>query len=55
MGVARADQSEDDELISVDAIDGRVRSSTLKKIGEIVERHPEETVSIIRQWMYRET
>ena len=46
---------EEDELIDIDAVDGRVRSSTLKKIAEIVERHPEETVGILRQWMYQES
>lgn len=41
-----------DDLISVAAVEGKVRASALKKISEIVERHPEETVGIIRQWMH---
>jgi flagellar M-ring protein FliF len=45
---------EDDEMIDVAQIDGRVRASTIKKIGEIVEHHPEETASIIREWLYQE-
>ena len=32
-------------------IEGKVRASALKKIEEIVERHPEETVGILRHWM----
>ncbi len=40
-----------DDLIDVAAVEGKVRASALKKIEEIVERHPEETVGIIRQWM----
>jgi flagellar M-ring protein FliF len=36
-------------------IENRVRDSTAKRIGEIVDKHPEEAVSIIRNWMYQET
>jgi len=39
-----------DELI--DKVEGRVKASSLRKIGEIVEKHPEEALSIIRAWMY---
>jgi flagellar M-ring protein FliF len=46
------EEEEQEELIDVAQIDGRVRASTIKKIGEIVENHPEETVSIIREWLY---
>lgn len=41
--------------IDMDAIDGRVRDSTMKRIGEIVDKHPDEAVSIIRNWMYQES
>lgn len=53
-GVFR-DEEDGDQLINLDQVDGRVKASTLKKISEIVERHPEETVGIIRQWMYQES
>lgn len=36
-------------------VEGRVRDSTMKRIGEIVEKHPDEAVNIIRNWMYQET
>ena len=41
--------------INIDRVDGRVRESSVKKIGEIVDKHPEESISIIRNWMYQET
>ncbi|NKB20150.1 MAG: flagellar M-ring protein FliF [Alphaproteobacteria bacterium] len=44
-------EGEEDDLIDVASVDGKVRASALKKIEEIVERHPEETVGIIRHWM----
>jgi flagellar biosynthesis/type III secretory pathway M-ring protein FliF/YscJ len=29
-----------------------VKSNAVKKVGEVVQRHPAESASIIRQWMY---
>lgn len=40
-----------DTLIAVDEIDEKVKHSPIKKIAELVDRHPEEAVSIIRSWM----
>ena len=44
-------EDEVDDMIDVAQIEGKVRASALKKIEEIVERHPEETVGILRHWM----
>ncbi len=44
-----------DELIDIDRVEGRVKASSVKKVGEIVEKHPEEALSIIRNWMYQES
>lgn len=44
-----------EELIDIDRVEGRVKASSVKKVGEIVEKHPEEALSIIRTWMYQET
>ena len=49
---AAEDQFE--ELIDIDRVEGRVRASSVKKVGEIVEKHPEEALSIIRNWLYQE-
>ncbi len=43
-----------DELIDIEKVEGRVKASSIRKIGEIVEKHPEEALSIIRNWMYQE-
>jgi len=43
-----------DELIDIDRVEGRVKASSVKKVGEIVEKHPDEALSIIRSWMYQE-
>ncbi len=44
-----------EELIDIDRVEGRVKGSSVKKVGEIVEKHPEEALSIIRTWMYQES
>ena len=41
-------------MIDINRVEGRVRASSLKKIGEIVDKHPEEAVAIVRNWMYQE-
>lgn len=43
-----------DNGINIQQIEGRVQGSSIKKVGEIVEKHPEEAVSIMRSWMYQE-
>ena len=42
-----------DQMIDISQVEGRVRASSIKKIGEIVDKHPEEAVAIVRSWMYQ--
>ena len=42
-------------MIDIGQVEGRVAASSIKKIGEIVEKHPEEAVAIVRSWMYQAT
>ena len=42
-------------MIDISRVDGRVKASSLRKVGEIVDKHPEEAVSILRNWMYQES
>ena len=44
-----------DELIDIDRVEGRVKASSVKKVGEIVEKHPDEALSIVRNWLYQES
>ena len=43
-----------DQMIDINQVEGRVRASSLKQIGEIVDKHPEEAIAIVRNWMYQE-
>ncbi len=43
-----------EEMLALDRIDGQIRASSMRKIAEIVDKHPEETLQIIRNWLYEE-
>lgn len=44
-----------EEMIDLNRIEGRVKASSLRKIGEIIEKHPEDVVAILRGWLYQES
>jgi len=39
--------------IDISRIDGQVRDSSIKKVGEVVSAHPEEALAIIRTWLHQ--
>lgn len=43
-----------EEMIDVERVEGRVRASSLKRVGEIIEKHPEESLAIVRNWLHGE-
>lgn len=45
------DQDQLSAMLSLERVEGRVKASSVKKISEIVEKHPEEAIAIIRSWM----
>jgi flagellar M-ring protein FliF len=49
------DEEQFEELIDIDRVEGRVKASSVKKVGEIVQKHPEEALAILRSWMYQES
>lgn len=38
--------------IDVASVEGKVQDSALKKVGDIVTKHPEESAAIVRGWLY---
>ena len=46
---------EDDVLIDIQGVEGKVKSSSIRKVEEIIENYPDETVSVIRSWMTQES
>ena len=47
------DEEEEGE-IDISQVDGKVKKSSLSQINQIVEKHPDETISIMRGWMYQD-
>ena len=52
-GTAQSTAEAIEQMIDINQVEGRVRASSIKKIGEIVDKHPDEAVAIIRAWMYQ--
>ena len=48
------EEEEDDSAIDIQQVKGKVKASALKKVEDIVENYPNETVSVIRSWMSQE-
>ena len=45
---------EDESMVNIAQIEGQMRASSLRRIGALVEKHPDETLSIVRGWMVQE-
>ena len=45
---------EDDSMITIGSIDGAVKASSIRRVAEMVDKHPEESLAIMRGWMLRE-
>ncbi len=44
--------AEIEQRIDIAKIEGQVKTSSVKNVSEFVERHPEESVSILRSWLH---
>lgn len=49
-----ASTAEDEALINLQGIEGKVKASTVRKVEEIVEGYPNEAVSVVRSWLTEE-
>ncbi len=43
-----------EDMIDVNRVDGRVKASSLQRAGEIIDKHPEESLAIVRHWLHAE-
>jgi flagellar M-ring protein FliF len=55
MDEAMLDEDAQDSMISMQKVDGKLKASSVKKVEDIVEQYPAETVSVIRSWMTQES
>ncbi|QDH74208.1 flagellar basal-body MS-ring/collar protein FliF [Brevundimonas sp. M20] len=44
--------SDMEQRLDIARIEGQVKASSVKKVAEFVEKHPEESTSIIRSWVH---
>lgn len=42
-----------ESMLDISQIDGQVRESTIRKVGDVVQAHPEEAMAILRTWMHQ--
>ena len=47
-------QTEDEVMVTMAQMDGQMRASSLRKLADIVNKHPDETLTIMRGWMAQE-
>ncbi|MCE9523081.1 MAG: flagellar M-ring protein FliF [Alphaproteobacteria bacterium] len=40
------------KMIDIAQVEGQVKESSVRKVGEIVGKHPDEATSIMRQWLH---
>ncbi|PWC49463.1 flagellar basal-body MS-ring/collar protein FliF [Azospirillum sp. TSA6c] len=43
-----------DQLIELRTVEGRVRASSIRRLGELVDQYPDEAIDILRSWLYEE-
>jgi flagellar M-ring protein FliF len=50
-GAAPMPGGEDNSMIDIRSVQGRVRESAVKKVNEIIDQYPEESLGVVRNWM----
>jgi len=49
-----AEAAEDDAMVDLQNIKGSVRSSTLRRVVNVVDKNPTEAMNVMRQWLVKE-
>ena len=50
--IALAGPGDMDQRIDIAKIEGQVKASSIKRVSEFVEKHPDESVAILRSWLH---
>jgi flagellar M-ring protein FliF len=50
----RGEPSETSKMIDIAQIQGQVHAQSVQKVGELADKNPRETVSIIRSWLHED-
>ena len=51
-GALPAPELSEDMMIDIAQVAGKVKQSSVRKIGELVTGHPDESISILRSWLH---
>jgi flagellar M-ring protein FliF len=54
IGISATPLLEDESMVNLAQIEGQIRASSLRRVTELVDKHPDETLSIVRGWMVQE-
>ncbi len=41
-------------MVRIGNIEGALRASSLRQVAELVDKHPEESLAVMRGWMVKE-
>lgn len=52
---SKMQEEEEDNMIDMQSVEGKVKASSVRKVEDIVENYPNETVSVLRSWMTQES
>ena len=44
-------EESDATTIDIDRVEGQVKASSMRRVGEIVDKHPGEALTVVRGWM----
>ncbi|MDB5477864.1 MAG: fliF [Alphaproteobacteria bacterium] len=55
MGGENGGEFNEDLMVNIAAVDGKIKASSIQKVNEIIDRYPNEAVSIVRSWMFQES
>jgi flagellar M-ring protein FliF len=44
----------DESMITINNVEGQLRASSVRRVAELVDKHPDETLAIMRGWMQAE-
>ena len=54
ISMIKAEEEPAESLIDIEAVEGKVKESSIKKVIEIIDQYPDESVNVIRGWMTSE-
>lgn len=46
--------SEDESMVNLANVEGQLKASSIRRIADLIEKHPDESLSIVRAWMQQE-